>query len=325
MFNSGRAAPGSEVPQPASGCPSILCTGTVSLDLILVASRMPGADERIEASDVALAGGGNAANAAVAIARLGLPVHFCGTVGADRAGDWVIAELAAAGVGVDLVTRHKSAPTAQSAVIVSADSGERAIVTHPPPPPPPIPAGFDIVHLDKAGWASMPTHGIPGSRVSVDDGNLIPDLNLSLLSWYVPTAAVLRERYSTPNAVTAARLAQAEGAECVIATEGPAGSFGFDQAGTLAYAPPLPVRLRSTLGAGDVFHGALLAALALGQQFEDALRFANVTAALACRALDGRSAIPIRSEVESNLKHLSQSSLSAEGISQRFTTPMAIP
>ena len=325
MFGSGHPAPVSEVPPQTSGTPSILCVGTVSLDLILVAPRMPDADERIEASDVALSGGGNAANAAVAIARLGLPVQFCGTVGGDRAGDWVIAELAAAGVGVDLVRRHKNATTAQSAVIVSSDSGERAIVTYPPPPPPPVPAGFDIVHLDKAGWVSMPPRGIPGSRVSVDDGNLIPDLNLSLLAWYVPTAAVIRERYSTPDAVRAARLAQAEGAECVIATEGPSGSFGLGQAGTLVYAPPLPVKPRSTLGAGDVFHGALLAALALGQDLEDALRFANVTAALACRGLDGRSAIPIRGEVESQLQHLTPSSLSEEGISQLFSRIVATP
>ena len=53
----------------------------------------------------------------------------------------------------------------------------------------------------------------------------------------------------------------------------------------------------STLGAGDVFHGALLAAFAHGLELRDALTVANRTAALSCRALDGRSAIPAWDEV----------------------------
>lgn len=299
--------------------PSIVCVGTASLDLILVAARMPDADERIEASDVSLSGGGNAANAAVAIARMGLPVEFCGTVGADRAGDWVIAELVAAGVGVDLVARREDAATAQSAVLVSSESGERAIVTHPAPAPPRVPDGFDWVHLDKAGWACVPPGGIPGARLSVDDGNLIPGLDVSLLSWYVPTAAVLRKRYSTPSAVDAARRARSEGAQCVVGTEGSTGSFGLDERGVLTFAPALDVRPLSTLGAGDVFHGALLAALALGRELEDALRFANVTAALSCRGLDGRSAVPHRDEVESTLLQLGDTGPSEREIVRRFT------
>ena len=56
--------------------------------------------------------------------------------------------------------------------------------------------------------------------------------------------------------------------------------------------------LVSTLGAGDVFHGALLAMLHEGQTLADALAAANVAAGLSCRALDGRSAIPTRGELE---------------------------
>jgi sulfofructose kinase len=57
----------------------------------------------------------------------------------------------------------------------------------------------------------------------------------------------------------------------------------------------------STLGAGDVFHGALLAWLVRGAPLDEALRAACVAAALSTRALDGRSAIPTRDEVEANL------------------------
>jgi len=301
--------------------PTILCVGTVALDLILVSQQVPDKNERVEATEACLSGGGNAANAAVAIARLGLPVEFCGTVGDDRAGDLVVEELAAEGVGVGLVERRAGVTTAQSAVLVSSETGERAIVTHPAPRPPPIPAGFGIVHLDKAGWNAVPVDGIRDAMLSVDDGNIIPGLDLSLLTWYVPTAAVLRSRFGTADAVEGARRAQINGAECVIATEGATGSFGLDRGGSLHFSPSLPVHARSTLGAGDVFHGALIAAFAMGHTMGEALRFASVAAALSCRDLDGRSAAPRLAEVEQALFRLDQTLLSEVEIIHLFSRP----
>jgi sugar/nucleoside kinase (ribokinase family) len=58
----------------------------------------------------------------------------------------------------------------------------------------------------------------------------------------------------------------------------------------------------STLGAGDVFHGALLAWLVRGEPLAEALRAANTAASLSCRALDGRSAIPTLDELEKELR-----------------------
>jgi sugar/nucleoside kinase (ribokinase family) len=63
-------------------------------------------------------------------------------------------------------------------------------------------------------------------------------------------------------------------------------------------APGFDVDAVSTLGAGDVFHGALLAQLVAAVPLRKALRVANLAAALSCRALDGRSAIPTASELE---------------------------
>lgn len=299
--------------------PRIVCVGTVTMDLLLVVDRLPHSDERVEASDVALAGGGNAANAAVAIARLGLPVEFCGTVGDDRAGALVVEELASEGVGTSLIERRPGVATAQSAVMVSRETGERAIVTRPAPPPPPVPEGFDIVHLDKAGWGSVVPGATGQARLSVDDGNIIPDLDLSLLCWYVPTATVLRERFATQDPVEGARQARAQGAQSVIATDGARGSFGLDNEGTLHFAPALAITPRSTLGAGDVFHGALIAAYAMGKPMLEALRFANVTAALSCRALDGRSGVPGLGEVLSALCQLGEGQLTENEVRERFT------
>jgi sulfofructose kinase len=58
----------------------------------------------------------------------------------------------------------------------------------------------------------------------------------------------------------------------------------------------LPVSAVSTLGAGDVFHGALLAAIVRGLPWPERLAYAAAAAGLSCRALDGRSAIPAHAE-----------------------------
>jgi sulfofructose kinase len=55
--------------------------------------------------------------------------------------------------------------------------------------------------------------------------------------------------------------------------------------------------VRSTVGAGDVFHGALVARLAAGRGFPEAVREATTAAALSCRGLDGREAIPTSDEL----------------------------
>jgi sulfofructose kinase len=65
--------------------------------------------------------------------------------------------------------------------------------------------------------------------------------------------------------------------------------------------PGFPVDAVSTLGAGDVFHGTLLACLVRGLPLRNALVRANACAALSCRALDGRSAIPSWDELEASL------------------------
>jgi sugar/nucleoside kinase (ribokinase family) len=90
----------------------------------------------------------------------------------------------------------------------------------------------------------------------------------------------------------------------VVVTRGERGAIAATRTGDgtdrvvfeSASAPRLPVV--STLGAGDVFHGALIAALVDARSLRDALVFANAAAALSCAALDGRAAIPTREELE---------------------------
>ncbi|MFD1714809.1 carbohydrate kinase family protein [Amnibacterium flavum] len=282
---------------------AVLCLGSLLLDTIAVVDRLPGDDERVEAEHVVLAGGGNASTSAVTIARLGVDVDFAGVIGDDDMGRLALSGLAAEGVGVSGVEIRDDIETSHSVVIVNTGRAARTIITRPTTIPTAVPTGYEWMHVDKVGYQALRAAGGSESRVSIDDGNPVADLDLNLIDLYVPTTQVLLDRYGVGDPIEAARRALADGARTVVATDGSRGSFAVTL-DTIAYAPALPIVPLSSLGAGDVFHGALLAAVVLGKELPDAIRFANVTAALSCRAIDGRSGIPDRQEVEDVLGEL---------------------
>ena len=88
----------------------------------------------------------------------------------------------------------------------------------------------------------------------------------------------------------------------VVATRGSDGSTAFTQETGLVSAPGFRAEVKSTLGAGDVFHGALVAQLIHGHPLQEAMRRANAVAALSCRGLDGQSMIPTSTELNEYLE-----------------------
>jgi sulfofructose kinase len=263
----------------------VACVGLATRDTILAVPSLPTPDGRVVVRDRVVAGGGPAATAAVTLARLGVEAAFVGAVGDDDAGRFVREGLEAEGVDVSLLALVIGARTPESVILVSPD-GARAIVHTPgdaPFPEPRIEAHW--VHVDHVGF------GHARGRLSVDGGNPIPGLDLLGVALYAPTEERLRADFGDAVAALDA------GAELVVVTRGAEGSAATTREGTVE-APGVPCDPVSTLGAGDVFHGALLAYLARGAALPDALRAANTAASLSCRALDGRSAIPTLDELE---------------------------
>jgi sugar/nucleoside kinase (ribokinase family) len=267
---------------------TVVCVGLATLDSIFALPRHPGADDRVVADELAVAGGGPAATAAVALARLGVDVAFVGAVGDDDAGDEIRSGLEREGVDVADLAVVPGARSPRSSILVTGS--ERAIVHYPgtarlEPPARALDAmrAADWVHADHAGYAAAPRD----ARLSIDGGNPIPELELAGVALYAPTAESLQ---GDPRRT---------GADLVVVTRGAQGCTAYPTDGEEVDAPAAPLDgLVSTLGAGDVFHGALLAAFVHGRELADALAFANRAAALSCRALDGRSAIPTLEEVE---------------------------
>jgi sugar/nucleoside kinase (ribokinase family) len=272
----------------------VLCVGLAALDTILVVPELPASDGRVVASQLAVAGGGPAATAAVALARLGVDVAFAGAVGDDEAGAAIRAGLEAEGVDVSRLVSVAGARSPRSTILVEEATGARSIVHFPGTAqlPEVDAAGAEWVHVDHAGWGRVR----PGAaRLSVDGGNPIPGLDLRGAALYAPTEPALAGAFGDFDGALAA------GAETVVVTRGAGGSAARTAAGEAVEAPGVDMEVVSTLGAGDVFHGALLAFLVRGSPLADALAAANLCAALSCRALDGRSAIPTMEELERNM------------------------
>jgi sugar/nucleoside kinase (ribokinase family) len=207
-----------------------------------------------------------AATAAVAIARLGVDVRFVGVVEGELD-------------GVDVA--RVPGRMVESTILVG--DGTRTIVTEEPErfaAPPEALDGADWVHVDHVGYHALPAAG--HYRVSVDAGNPVPALDVDEVELYGPTEATDDGRR----------------AELTVVTRGARGCVAY-RGNDRIDVPGYPVDVVSTLGAGDVFHGALLACIVRGLELRDALVRANACAALSCRALDGRSAIPSWDELES--------------------------
>jgi len=291
----------------------VVCMGSAALDLVARIDGPLGPDQRVRADMATLAGGGVAATAAVAIARLGVPVAFVGTVGDDDASRLIRLGLEREGVDVRALRSVPGAP-AMSPILVDRATGQRAIAAFYLDEAPAVTeavaelcADAAWVHVDHLGWRSVRALRAAGvtTPVSLDHGNPTPGLDLSLVGLYAPTEARLLERFPGLALDAAIRAALAQGPEVVAVTRGADGSTAgqrmADGRVELEDAAPFRVEIVSTLGAGDVFHGALVAALVRGLGVAAALRHANATAALSCRALDGRSGIPTWSELQAFL------------------------
>jgi sulfofructose kinase len=287
----------------------VACVGVAVLDLIYGVERLPSADGKIRAHSLVESGGGMAANAAAAIARLGGAASWFGRVGADEMGAHVLAGLEAEGVE----TRAHRIPdvrTSHSVVLVDR-LGDRAIVLY----------GSDALDADPS-W--LPVAEIMARRVVLADIRWIPGAIRALTAARTAGRPAILDADTTddPAALGAVKAAShvifsrsgldslfggapedalrraAGHAPFVAVTLGADGVLWLDASGAMRHIPAVPVDARETLGAGDVFHGAFALALAEGRGEEQALRFGAAAAALKCARSGGRASFPYRNEVD---------------------------
>jgi fructokinase len=235
--------------------------------------------------------GGSPFNVAVGLARMGLKAGFFGGIARDRLGDALFDLLASEGVETRFVPR-KDLSTTLSVVASGPDGSPRysfygagaadRMVT-PADLPAALPDGVKAITFGSYSIAVDPVGETllalaereSGRRVISIDPNLRPTVVGDLAAWearfarFLPTATLIKAsdedieiayggRRSVPEV---ARAWLAAGPACVVVTRGGQGAVAFLREGGVVDLPGRPVNVVDTVGAGDTFHAALLAAL----------------------------------------------------------------
>ena len=288
-----------------------VCVGVITIDTIALVDKYPGEDERILADEISRAGGGPAAVAAVALSRLGVKSAIVGTIGDDADGKEVLRIFAQEGVDTSGISIGSTA-TAGSVIVASKEHSARAISTRQPvaqaamnEAAKKLIASAQWVHVDHVGIKRLDEAGISrgnGPQISFDAGYGVETFDPILVDLFVPTDRQMALRYPGIELAVALENDSMKAGNTVVATQGSAGSAGFSPETGLVTAPGFKVDVTSTLGAGDVFHGALVAQLIQGHPLQEAMRRANAVAALSCRGLDGQSKIPTTTELNAYLE-----------------------
>jgi sulfofructose kinase len=286
--------------------------GCATMDHIFGMAELPHKPLKYRAREFKAVGGGNAATAAVAVARLGGRAHLIARLGDDPIGDSIVRELGEYGVDCNLAHRFPGCSSSIASILVDG-KGERLIVSffdpkisHEPDWLPDIPAGVGAVLADAqwpAGVLEMFRRAAAAGIPTILDADM-PSCPAELIqaSTVAAFSAPGLEAVSGVRGVTAGlEVAARMGGGVMLATDGAAGTFWLES-GETRHHPAHEVKAVDTLGAGDVFHGALALAVAEGRAMGDAVAFANAAAAIKVTRFGGRAGTPTRAEVEHLLR-----------------------
>jgi len=277
----------------------LVCCGLLTLDVVQVVDHLPGPDEKLVARSLDATFGGPAANAAATAVALGAAVRLVTAVGSGPLADAVLADLAAAGVEtVDAVPpgRRAEARPAVSTVLVTAATGERAVVSTNAAATTGLvgapeasrlddllgPLGpRDVLlldgHLGPLALAAARRARAAGCVVVLDGGSWKPGTPELLEQCH---AVVLSADLRVPGVEVGDGADGSDATLHAVARYGPsyvARTRGPDPVevlhdGRRSRVPVPPARrVVDTLGAGDVVHGAFAAALAEGAGYDAAL------------------------------------------------------
>ncbi|MEQ7153975.1 ribokinase [Brevundimonas aurifodinae] len=273
--------------------------GSINLDIVATAPRLPLAGETVTGAALARHPGGKGANQALAAARLGATVSLIGRVGADAMADEALASLRAG--AVDLTGVRVDRERATGVALIAVDpTGENQIVV-----------------------AAGANHGMGvGDLPARIEGPLILQLELPVA--VVEAAAARAEGFVAVNLAPAAPVSEAllgradllivnegeaafygdalhAGGGRVVVTLGAAGAVMFEKGREVARAAPPRVEVVDATGAGDAFVGAIVVALRERLAPDAALAFACAAGALAATRPGAQPSLPSRAEVEALL------------------------
>lgn len=254
--------------------PAVTVVGSINLDLIATAERLPTAGETIGGAVLSEQPGGKGANQAAAAARLGGSARMVGAVGGDAQVRRILDALVSAGVDTADVAVLPGA-TGTALIVVDRD-GENQIVV--------CPGANSRLSLEGVEFGPEETVlcqlevGLP---VVLEAARKTPGYFVLNAAPAMDLPAELLERCDLVivNESEYALIPALASAKLVAVSYGGDGSAMFEQGRKVAEAPAASVAVANTIGAGDAFCAALVLALRAGLSYARALAVANAVGA----------------------------------------------
>ncbi|WP_175720041.1 ribokinase [Burkholderia anthina] len=298
--------------------PRIAVVGSVNVDLVTHAPKLPVPGETLLGTTFRTVHGGKGANQAVAAARLGASVAMIGCVGNDAFGTRLHGALAAE--CIDVTHLHRIAGEATGVATITVDAhGANSIVVVPG-----ANDGLDVARIDAArdtiaaaalmvcqlevpiatvahAIARAVAHRTP---VLLNPAPAQPlfDALLARIDYLVvnETEAESLTGIAVGDDASAVRAADAlcaKGVGNVLVTLGARGVCWRGSAGSGRHDAMAVVAVDTT-AAGDTFVGGFATARAGGASMDDAIGFGQRAAAISVTRRGAQTSIPTREEVE---------------------------
>ena len=275
--------------------PTIVVVGSVNLDIVAMADRLPVAGETVTDAELGRYPGGKGANQALAAQRLGADVTLVARVGTDSAAEEALALLREGGVDLSNVLAVDDVATGVALIAVAA-SGENQIVVAPGANRSLLPEALEIPAADALiCQLEVPTEAVAHAAVNFSGffcANLAPARHVDVTALQRADLIVVNE---TESAWYGNSLSACTG--IIATTFGAAGAVLSKNGEDIVRAKPPRVAAVDTTAAGDTFTAALTVALVEGQSPEDALNFACAAGAAAATKVGAQPSLPTRDEV----------------------------
>ena len=294
----------------------IIAIGHTALDSIYRIAAFPKKPTKVRALEHVEAGGGSAANAAVAIARLGGEVQLWSRIGSDEAGQRALAALTLAGVDTKHIREHVGSRTSTSVIIVD-NQGEALVVCERDHAMPGNPGWLPLNDIASAGAVLSDTtwHEATSEAFRYAATVNVPTILDIDVAGGLPSREILEN--------TSCAIASAGGLELITHGDGQLDRLGqliekgirhagvtlgrdgylcISQNGAVLRQEAFKEKTVDTTGAGDAFHGGFAWALNYGLEDAECARVGAAVAALNCRRLGARAGLPTFSELDRFLK-----------------------
>ena len=295
---------------------SVLVFGSLNLDLVTYADKLPAIGETIVGEKLLKFPGGKGLNQAIAARRAGSEVLMVGSIGNDADGDYLFDILKSENIDPKFITKTSEqtgiavievSKSAENRIIIIAGANSKTrfsneVLTSSPSVTvslaqleTPITEVAKFIHESKAAGKITILNPAPIQKL---DQQLLQDTdyliaNETEASFLIGSAV---EHLSKDEAMTIARQLQKNGSKKVIITLGEQGSVYLDQEKEL-FTPAYKVKAVDTTAAGDAFCGAFATAISENKPVEYALKFASAAGGLAATKAGAVPSLPTQQEI----------------------------